>query len=171
MIGRFTSLWIGLLFLATGDAAAATVTHQIDFLVIGDDETVTVSFENNSPPGEPMELWFDGFAENLETVGNNGFFANLQADGARVADQLRYETPPVDLVNGAVQVPVHLHAMLEDSPSQVGLLVERLGPSDNIHVNGTLMLTNQVPEPTGWLVATITMMALLDHGRKHDISP
>lgn len=165
MNGRFSLLSIALLAFPTFDATASTVTHQIDFFVRGDDETVTASFANDFLTMEPTELWFDGFAENLEPLGNNGILANLRADGVRVTDRVRYETPPVDMVNGAVQVPIHLHVSLDNSPTQVGLRVEGLGPSDNIHVNGTLVLTNQVPEPTGWLVATITIVALLNHGR------
>ena len=154
----FTLLLATVMVGFSSTSWAATVSEDIDLFVLGDDETVTVLFDNDFLPNEPMELWFDGFAENLDTnpLSSNGLDVELRAGGVRVTDTVRL--PPL---LPSEPVPVNLHVMLSSSPSQIGLRAEGLGCCDNIHVFGSLTRTGLVPEPSGLLLAAIGMGMVL----------
>ena len=156
MSSMFQTLTCAAFLLAASVATthSATITYDVDFMIVGDDETERHTFENPFLPDEPMDLWFEGFAENLDDgpIRSNGLIVelfNARADDVRL--------PP--LVPGE-PAPITLHASLSHSPPIIGIEAEGLGCCDNIRVSGTLTTIGVVPEPSAWTMLWTVLVIL-----------
>jgi hypothetical protein len=132
--------------LATVTASAATVTQQLDFLLLGDDPFQEFDLTNPFLGSFPLELSFIGVAQRLNVPPYENDAVWVSTSGGQLPFEL--DTFTVPAADPPVQVPIAISRTFANAPNQIHLLFEGTGPGDQIHIAGTLTQSGTVPEPS-----------------------
>jgi hypothetical protein len=170
-----TSIRVSLVLLAVvlgtaQRAAGATLTQSFDLTLVGDDPSQAITLSNPFLTDQPIEVFFQGFAENLNDAPYDDHGVLVEFTD-RMSDFV--VLPSRNPLTGPVQVPLSYHWTFGAAPSTMTIYFEGGGPADNIHFAGTLMRIGTVPEPSSAVLAVCGLLGALSiyHSSPREVGP